>query len=378
MSSAGEPHVDQDIVNAIEAFCRDVLAPRAAQIDAQSTFAVCHLQALSALGVLGLNLPAAFGGAGVDPCTLFEAIARIAGACASTASMITAHYLATDSIQSGGDGAQKTRWLAEAASGRSLGAFALTEPGAGSNPADMTTTARREGAFYRLKGVKHFISNAGAADFLVVYAKTDANAGARGISAFVVDPKRGGVEIGPPERTMGLRGGHVFEVRLDCLAPEDHRLGPEGSGFRTALNALDAGRLDIAACCVGIAEAAQSHALAWAKSRKVGGAPVADFQGVQWMLADMATDIAAARGLGRTAALKRASGQRYSIEASMAKLFASEMAARVTDRALQIHGGYGFSADLPLERFVRDVRIMRIYEGSSEIQRNIIARSLFV
>ncbi len=292
--------------------------------------------------------------------------------------MITAHYLATDSIQYGGDGAQKTRWLAEAASGRSLGAFALTEPGPGSNPADMTTTARREGAFYRLKGVKHFISNAGAADFLVVYAKTDANAGARGISAFVVDPKRGGVEIGPPERTMGLRGGHVFEVRLDCLAPEDHRLGPEGSGFRTALNALDAGRLDIAACCVGIAEAAQSHALAWAKSRKVGGAPIADFQGVQWMLADMATDIAAARGLGRAAALKRASGQRYSIEASMAKLFASEMAARVTDRALQIHGGYGFSADFPLERFVRDVRIMRIYEGSSEIQRNIIARSLFV
>lgn len=378
MTGAGEPHVDQDIVNAIEAFCLDVLAPRAAEIDAQSTFAVCHLEALSALGVMGLNLPAAFGGAGLDPFTLFEAIARIAGACASTASMVTAHFLATDSIQFGGDGAQKTRWLGEAASGRSLGAFALTEPGAGSNPADMTTTARREGAFYRLKGVKHFISNAGAADFLVVYAKTDANAGARGISAFVVDPKRGGVEIGPPERTMGLRGGHVFEVRLDCLAPEDDRLGPEGSGFRTALKALDAGRLDIAACCVGIAEAAQSHALAWAKSRKVGGAPIADFQGLQWMLADMATDIAAARGLGRAAALKRAAGQRYSMEASMAKLFASEMAARVTDKALQIHGGYGFSRDFPLERFVRDVRIMRIYEGSSEIQRNIIARSLFV
>jgi alkylation response protein AidB-like acyl-CoA dehydrogenase len=378
MTNDADPLVEQDIVNAIEVFCRDVLVPRAGEIDAQSMFAICHLEALSALGVMGLNLPTAFGGADLDPCTLFEAIARIAGACASTASVVTAHYLATDSIQYGGDEAQKTRWLGGGASGRNLGAFALTEAGAGSNPADMTTTAQREGAYYRLKGVKHFISNAGAADFLVVYAKTDASAGARGISAFIVDPKGGGVEIGPNERTMGLRGGHVFEVRLDCLAPEDHRIGPEGSGFRTALKVLDAGRLDIAACCVGIAEAAQSHALAWAKSRKVGGRPIADFQGLQWMLADMATDIAAARGLARTAALKRAAGQRFSTEASMAKLFASEMAARVTDKALQIHGGYGFTSDFPLERFVRDVRITRIYEGSSEVQRNIIARSLLV
>ena len=376
MTASPDPRIDNAVIDAIEAYCRDVLAPKAAEIDAQSIFTTCHLESLAAMGVMGLNLPATQGGAGLDPHTLFEAICAIAGACGSTASMVTAHYLATDSIHYGGDEGQRERWLPGAASGRALGAFALTEPGAGSNPADMTTFARREGSAYRLKGVKHFISNAGAADFLVVYAKTDREAGAKGISAFIVEPRQGGVEIGAFERTMGLRGGHVFEVRLDVLVPDENRLGPEGSGFRTALKVLDAGRLDIAACCVGVAEAAQSCAVAWARSRHVGGAPIAEFQGLQWMLADMATDLAAARALGHAAAAKRAAGQRYSTEASMAKLFASEMAGRVTDKALQIHGGYGFTRDFPLERFVRDVRIMRIYEGSSEVQRNIIARAV--
>jgi alkylation response protein AidB-like acyl-CoA dehydrogenase len=290
--------------------------------------------------------------------------------------MVTAHYLATDSIQYGASDDQKARWLLAAAAGRSLGAFALTEPGAGSNPADMTTLARQEGGGYRIRGTKHFISNAGEADFIVLFAKTNLDAGARGISAFVIDMPNSGVQVGPAECTMGLKGGHVFEIAIDCLVPEENRIGSEGSGFRTALKALDAGRLDIAAACVGISQAAFAAATAWAKTRQVGGAPVAEFQGIQWMLADMAVDIAAARGLARSATLKRASGQRFSLEASMAKLFASEMAARVTDKALQIHGGYGFTRDLPLERYVRDVRIMRIYEGSSEIQRNIIGRSI--
>lgn len=325
---------------------------------------------------MGLNLPGNYGGAGVDPHTLFEAVALISGACASTGSMITAHYLATDSIKYGGDDRQKTRWLDAAAKGTNLGAFALTEPGAGSNPADMTATATRTDGGYRIKGTKHFISNAAEADFIIVYAKTDMTAGARGISAFVVEPARGGLQVGPPERTMGLKGGHVFEVALDCVVPEENRLGPEGTGFRTALRVLDAGRLDIAASCVGIAESAFSAAIEWAKNRQVGGEPIALFQGIQWMLADMATDIAAARGLARAATVKRAAGERFSTEASMAKLFASEMAGRVTDKALQIYGGYGFTRDMPLERYVRDVRIMRIYEGSSEIQRNIIARAV--
>jgi alkylation response protein AidB-like acyl-CoA dehydrogenase len=255
-----------------------------------------------------------------------------------------------------------------------LGAFALTEPGAGSNPAEMTTTAVRDGDGYRLAGTKHFISNAGEADFLVVYAKTDRAAGARGISAFVVDPRQPGVRIAAPEKTMGLRGGHVFEIALDCTVPAADRLGPEGSGFRTALKVLDAGRVEIAACAVGIAEAALAAAVDWARQRQVDGGPIAQFQGLRWMLADMATDVAAARALGLAAARLRESGARFSREAAMAKLFASEMVGRVTDLALQVHGGYGYTMGLPLERYVRDCRIFRIYEGSSEIQRNIIAR----
>jgi alkylation response protein AidB-like acyl-CoA dehydrogenase len=240
----------------------------------------------------------------------------------------------------------------------------------------MTTVAIREGDRYRLRGTKHFISNADEADFMVVFAKTDPSLGARGISAFVVDPKQDGVRIAAPEKTMGLRGSHIAEIAFDCIVPAADRLGAEGSGFRTAMQALDAGRIEIAACSIGIAEAALAAAIDWARQRKVGGEPIADFQGLQWMLADMATDIAAARALGHHAARERESGRRYSISASMAKLFASEMVDRVTDRALQIHGGYGFTTGLPLERYVRDCRVFRIYEGSSEIQRNIIARSL--
>lgn len=376
MDSLRDPRADHEVVDAIEAFCAEILAPRAAEIDERSLSATCHRRALAELGIMGLNLPAEHGGPGVDPFTLFEALAAIAGACGSTASMVTAHFLATDSILHGGSAAQRARWLPAAASGEILGGFALTEPGAGSNPADMTTLARRDGDAYRLKGTKHFISNAAEADFLVVYAKTDPSAGARGISAFVVEKAGGGIVVGPHERTMGLKGGHVFEVVLDCLVPAANRLGAEGSGFRTALKTLDAGRLDIAACCVGIAEAAYAAALAWTKTRHVGGGPIAEYQGIQWKLADMLVDIAAARGIGGTATAKRVAGARYSLEASMAKLFASEMAGRVTDSALQIHGGYGFTRDLPLERYVRDVRIMRIYEGSSEIQRNVIARAV--
>lgn len=367
---------DIEVISTIAAFCREVLVPAAAAIDAQEIFAIKHRAGLAALGIFGQNLPEEFGGAGIDASTQFESIALIAGACASTASMVTAHYLATDSILYGGSDEQKIRWLPGAASGELLGAFALTEPGAGSNPADMTTMAREEAGGYRITGTKHFISNAGAADFIIVYAKTDAAAGARGISAFVVDPKTPGIKVGGNEPTMGLRGGHVFEVNLDCVVPKNALLGPEGSGFRTALKTLDAGRLDIAACCIGIAEAAYSAARDWTLQRKIGGMPLSEYQGIQWMIADMATEIAAARGLGLAAARKRAASERYSLEASMAKLFSSEMAARVTDKALQIHGGYGFTRALPLERYVRDVRIMRIYEGSSEIQRNIIARTV--
>jgi alkylation response protein AidB-like acyl-CoA dehydrogenase len=368
--------LDTAVLNSISNFCKNVLAPEAANTDSQSRFATHHMKALCDIGIMGLNVPTEYGGAGLDPYTLLEAMANISGTCASTASMVSAHFLASDSIKFGGSEEQKQKFLPDLASGKTFGAFALTEPGAGSNPAEMTTRAIREGDHYHIKGTKHFISNAGAADIIVIYAKTNPDAGGKGISAFIVERKKGGIATGRAEPTMGLKGAHAFELSIDAKVPVANRLGDEGSGFRTAMKTLDAGRLDIAMCSVGIAEAAYGAALEWMKTRKMGGVTLSSYQGLQWMLADMITEIAAARGLCLEAIRKRVKGERYSIEASMAKLFASEMAGRVTDKALQIHGGYGFTQSLPVERYVRDARIMRIYEGTSEIQRNIIARNL--
>lgn len=365
------------LLDQIGRFAREVLAPRAAHLDETATFATCHLPAMADLGLMGLNLPEEDGGLGLSGPALYRAVELVAGACGSTASLLTAHFLATDSLHLGADAPLRARFLPQAAAG-SLGAFALTEPQAGSNPADMRTTARREGAGYRLRGTKCFISNAGAADFMVVYAKTDPQAGARGVSAFVVEPKATeGISIAPAERTMGLRGGHVFGVTFDdCHVPEENRIGPEGTGFRTAMKVLDNGRIEVAAQATGIAAAALDAAIAYARERQVDGHPIADFQGLQWMLADSANDLAAARALGLAAARLRGTGARYSTESAHAKLFASEAAWRIADRALQIHGGYGYCRDFPLERHLRDLRIFRIYEGSSEIQRTIIARGL--
>ncbi len=361
----------------IERFAAEVLAPQAQRLDEDSLFAGLHLPAMAELGLLGLNLPEEFGGTGLSGPALYQAVETVAGACGSTASMLTAHFLATDALLLGGSEALRKRFLPDAAAGRSLGAFALTEPQAGSNPADMTTHAKREGDGYRIKGGKCFISNAGAADFMIVFAKTDRDAGARGVSAFVVEPKiTEGVDIAANEKTMGLKGGHVFAVHLDCRVPEANRLGEEGTGFRTAMKVLDNGRIEVAAQATGIAHAALQAAVSYAKERQVGGHPIADFQGLQWMLADSATELAAARALALQAAVKRGTGERYSTESALAKLYATEAAWRIADRALQIHGGYGYTRDFPLERYLRDLRIFRIYEGSSEIQRTIIARNL--
>jgi alkylation response protein AidB-like acyl-CoA dehydrogenase len=324
---------------------------------------------------MGANLPDEVGGAGIDALTLLEVVAAVAGACPATASMLTAHFLATDAIRLGGSAQQHQRWLPGMAAG-ALGAFALTEPGAGSNPADMTARAERLGAGYRIRGAKQFISNAAHAETIVVFAKTDLAAGARGISAFAIPRQTPGLEIGAPERTMGLKAAHVFPLSFDIEIGADCRLGEEGSGFRTAMRVLDNGRVEVAAMAIGIARRALSLAVQWAKQRMIGAKPLAENQGIQWKLADMAADLAAAEAVTREAAAKRAAGQRFSRESAIAKLVASEMAGRVTDQALQIHGGYGYTRDLALERLSRDARILRIYEGASEIQRSIIARDL--
>lgn len=367
---------DQAVIDAVRRLAAEKLAPFAAGVDETGSFPSEQMRALAALGAWGLNLPESAGGPGVSPIALAACVEAIAGACASTASALTAHFLATDAIHLGGDAALQVRFLPAAAAGDALGAFALTEPAAGSNPADMRCRAVRECDFYRLTGVKHFISNGGIADFIVVFAVTDPAAAHKGISAFVVEKGTEGLTFSGPEKTMGLRGGHVFELSFDCLVPAANRLGAEGSGFRTAMKTLDNGRVEVAAMCLGVAQAAFDATIAWTHQRRIGGQELADYQGVQWMIADMGTQLRAARLLTEDAAAKRTAGVRFSQEASMAKLFASEAAGKIADQALQLHGGYGFTRALPLERHVRDLRIMRIYEGSSEIQRTIIARHL--
>ena len=372
---------DRALADAVARYAEEALAPRAQALDEEGLCATCHVPGLAALGVMGMNIPEQYGGPGVTPTAMLLSLVEISRACAATSSMIGAHYLGTDAVLIGGDDAQRARWLPRCASGEWLAGFALTEPRGGSHPAELSTRAVRtttaQGEVYRIDGVKHFISNAGKAQFLVVFAKTDPAAGARGVSAFIVPTSTPGVHVSSPEKLMGIRGGHAFEVSFDAVdVPLDHRLGAEGTGFKTAMKVLDNSRLDVAATSLGIAEAALGAAVQWAKTRQIGGEPLSGKQGIQWMLADMKLRLEAAWGLTMQALVLREAGQPFTLQSAMCKLYASEMVAFVTDAALQIHGGYGFTRDMPLERYVRDARILRIYEGSSEIQRNIIARTV--
>jgi len=364
----------------LERICAEQIAPKAAETDATGAFVHDQLRVLAEAGMMGANLPEEYGGSGISAPALLRAVSIVAGACGSTASAMTAHYLATDSILLGGTEAQKQRWLPKAATGEALGAFALTEPTAGSDPADMKTRARRVDGGWHLKGSKCFISNGGVADFLVVYAVTDADKGHRGISAFILPKGTPGLEAGTPEKTMGLKGGHVFTLALDCHLPEDALLGEEGRGFRTAMQVLDNGRIEVAAQCLGLARAAMDSAIAYARDRVIGGQALAQRQGIAWMIADMGVAFPSPPLLAQDAARQRdeahRTGARFSLASSMAKLAASESAGRIADTALQLHGGYGYTSDFPVERINRDLRIMRIYEGSSEIQRIIISGNM--
>ncbi|MBU8579810.1 acyl-CoA dehydrogenase family protein [Brevibacterium luteolum] len=374
-----EPTADeQELIDAVRAVSRDVLAPQAAEADANERVADDVIATLGEVGVLGLNLPAEYGGPGVGSVAMSHMVAAVAEGCGSTASIITAHYLATDAVLLGGTDAQRQGILPAAADGRLIGAFGLTEPGAGSNPAEMSTRAERTETGWRLKGTKHFITNAGFADFIVVFAITDPEAAHRGISAFLVRPGELGeaISFNPPEKTMGLRGSPIYEFVIDAELPDEALLGEEGQGFATAMRVLDRGRIEVAAMSLGISRAALDAAIAWAKGRKIGGKPINRLQGIAFKLADMHAKHRAAWLLTMEAAAVRDSGADFTLESATAKLVASEAAGFITDEALQIHGGYGYTRDFPLERYARDVRIYRIYEGSSEIQRTIISRAL--
>ncbi|MBK8191038.1 MAG: acyl-CoA dehydrogenase [Vampirovibrionales bacterium] len=355
------------------------LEPRAAEIDRYSRFPAETFREMAEVGLLGLPVPEAYGGGGADYLSYALAIEQLARSCASTALSLAAHtsLVCLPILNYGSDG-QKSRYLHELASGRKLGSFALTEPNAGSDAGGTETTAIRDGEDYILNGGKIFTTNANVADVFVVTAVTDRQRGpSGGISAFILEKGMAGLTLGAKDEKLGMRGSDWGTLQFDNLrVSREQLLGEEGAGFRHFLASLDSGRISIAALAVGIGQAALDKTQAYARQRRQFGQPIAEFQAVQFMLADMATEIEAARLLTYNAARLRAAGAPFSQQAAMAKLYASEAATRAANKAVQIHGGYGYTKDFPVERYLRDAKLCEIGEGTSEIQRMVIARRL--
>jgi butyryl-CoA dehydrogenase len=359
-------------------FAEKELEPIAAQIDEEARFPEESVRKAAEIGLTGTGYPEEYGGSGggaIEQAIIFEEIARV---CASTSViLIVTNELTSYPIYTFGTEEQKQRFLVPLLKGDKLGAFGLTEAAAGSDVASMQTTATRKDGGYTLNGNKLFITNGAEADILVVFATLDKSLGYRGVTAFIVEKGVPGFSVGKHERKLGIRASSTSELIFeDCFLPEENRLGDEGRGFRIALETIDASRLGIAAQAVGIAQGAFEKALAYAQERQQFGQPIASFQAIQWMLADMATKIDAARLLTYRAAFLKDSHAPFMKESSMAKVFAAETAMFVTSKAIQIHGGYGYIKDYPLERYFRDAKITEIYEGTSEMQRMTIARQL--
>ena len=364
--------------NTVRDFADRELAPRAAAYDESGDFPWDNIRGLASLGLLGLTIDEEYGGSGGSARQLVLAMEEIARGCAATSVIFVAHLsLCAQFINMFGTEGQKRRFVPPLASGEKLGAFALTEPGSGSDAAALRTTATRSDGGYILNGSKLFITNASEADTFVVMASHDLEQGARGIDALVVERDTEGLTINPQHGKMGMRASSTSEmVFQDCPVPGENRLGDEGHGFRQAMQMLTASRIAIAAQCVGIARAAFEASVQYAKQREAFGQPLADFQAIQWMIADMATGIDAARLLVHHAATLLDKGLPFVVEASKAKLFASRVAVDSADKGVQIHGGAGYFAPTPVERYFRDAKVTEIYEGSSEIQRLVIARNI--
>jgi butyryl-CoA dehydrogenase len=357
---------------------RNEIAPRAAEVDKTEDFPAENIRKMAELGLLGLPYPEDVGGGGGDYLSYAIAVEEIARACGSTALIYAAHVsLGCGPIYNFGTEAQKQKWLPGLCSGQGLAAFGLTEPEAGSDAGATRTTAIRDGDFYVLNGSKMWITSGAIADVVNCTAKTDLEAGTRGISCFLVEQGTPGFLPGKNEPKMGLKGSVTSALALEnCRVPAENLLGREGEGFKQMLITLDSGRIGIGAMALGLAQAALDEAMQYAKQRVQFGQPIAKFQAIQWMIADMATEIDAARLMVYRAAAKKDVGLRFTKEAAMAKLFASEVAERAAFKALQIHGGYGYSREYPVERIYRDQRLCSIGEGTSEIQRLVIARQV--
>jgi len=370
---------EQKMIQAmVRDLAQEVILPTAAERDKTKEFPADIIKKMGELGLMGMNVPPEYNGAGVDTISYSLALQEIGYVCASTAVIMSVHNsVSCGPIYQFGSDFLKDEYLKPLAGGNKLGCFALTEPGAGSDPASQKSTAKKDGNSYILNGAKAFITSGKNADVVVATAYTDKSKKHRGISAFVLEKGLPGFIVGPEEDKMGQRSsdttGLIFE---DCRVSVDNLLGEEGEGFIIAMTALDEGRIGIASMSVGIAQACLDAATTYAKEREQFGSPISKFQGIRWMIADIAVQIEAARLLTFNAAAMKDRGERFTTEASMAKLFASEMANRVAYQALQIHGGYGYSTEYPVERYYRDARVTTIYEGTSEVQRIVIANNI--
>ncbi|MGB4754889.1 MAG: acyl-CoA dehydrogenase [Fervidobacterium sp.] len=356
-------------------FAEKEVKPLAQRVDEEEYFPYETVEKMAKLGMMGIPFPKELGGAGGDYLTYVMAVEELGRVCGTTSIILSAHTsLCCDPIYRFGTPEQKEKYLKPLARGEKLGAFALTEPNAGSDAGNQQTVAKLDGDFYILNGSKIFITNGGTADVFIIFAMTDKSKGTRGISAFIVEKDFDGFKIGKVEEKMGIRGSSTTELIFeDCKVPKENLLGSEGMGFKIALQTLDGGRIGVGAQALGIAQGAIDEVLRYVKERKQFGKSIGTFQGLQWYIADMITETEAARLLVYNAAMKKDRGILTSADAAMAKKYASDVAMKVTTQAVQIFGGYGYTKDYPVERMMRDAKITQIYEGTNEVQKMVIA-----
>lgn len=370
---------EQELVRQmVRDFAVNEVKPIAAEIDVTERFPMENVKKMGELGVMGIPFSTEFGGAGGDVLSYIIAVEELSKVCATTGVILSAHTsLCASLINENGTPEQKEKYLRDLCTGNKIGAFGLTEPGAGTDAAGQQTTAVLDGDNYILNGSKIFITNGGVADTFIVFAMTDKSKGTKGISAFIVEKGFQGFSIGKKEDKLGIRASSTTELIFEnCVVPKENLIGREGKGFGIAMKTLDGGRIGIAAQALGIAEGALDEAIKYMKERKQFGRPIAAFQGLQWMVAEMSTKIEAARFLVYKAAWLKENKQPYSIDAARAKLYASEVAMDVTTKAVQLFGGYGYTKEYPVERMMRDAKITEIYEGTSEVQKMVISGSL--
>jgi butyryl-CoA dehydrogenase len=362
----------------LQEFVKNEVEPIAAEVDATEMFPMETVRQMAEYGMMGMGFPKELGGSGTDYLTYIMAVEELGKACATTSVVLSAHTsLCCAPIYEFGTPQQKEKFLPDLLSGRKIGAFGLTEPNAGTDSSAQQTVAVKDGEDYIINGSKIFITNGGVADTFVIFAMTDRAKGNKGITAFIIEKGMPGFSIGKLEDKLGIRGSSTTELIFeDMRVPAANMLGKEGRGFGVAMKTLDGGRIGIAAQALGIAEGALASAVSYMKERKQFGKPLSAFQGLQWYVAEMQTNVDAAKLLVYRAAMHKQTGKPYSVEAAQAKLFASETAMAVTTKSLQILGGYGYTKEYPLERMMRDAKITEIYEGTSEVQKMVIAGSV--